>query len=74
MKGDLPACAVRLLSALPVRTHERAVYVHLQGSKVSRHIIIEGRRYDSIKQAKERLHVCTKTIQNWLANGKAQRA
>lgn len=74
MRGDLPAAALRLAAQSSVRTHRRAVYVHLQGSTASKAIIIEGRSYDSIKQAKERLHVCTKTITNWLASGKAVRA
>ena len=73
MKGDLHPCAVRLMSQLPVRTHERAYSSHVQGSKVSKSITIDGRIYDSILAAKNALHIGTNTIDKWLAEGRAKR-
>lgn len=74
MKGDLPAPALRLLNALPVRTHERAPFVRPpQGSKLGRAITIDGVRYASIKDAKKHLRVCSGTVYDWLENGRAKR-
>lgn len=73
MTGDIPAAALRLMSALPVRTHERRTFVGVQGSKNVRPIVIDGRGYASIKEVKRRLRVCSKTVTNWLNSGRAVR-
>jgi len=75
MRGDIPQAAFRLSCALPVRTHERTPFVRPQpqGSKFGREITIDGVRYDSIHDAKKKLRVCSGTVYDWLATGRAKR-
>lgn len=73
MKGDLPASAVHLLSTCTVRTHERKDYFHIQGSKETKPIRINGRRYESIMDVKRSFSVGSKTVEKWLASGYAVR-
>lgn len=71
MKGDIPEVALRLCSTLPVRTHERRVYVHKQGSHQTKAIIIGKRRFPTKIAAKRAYHICTSTLDEWLRIGKA---
>ena len=71
MKGDLPLPAFRLLTELPVRTHERRHIEHLQGRKVVANVIIDGVRYSSLSHAARELHICRESIRRMLRTGEA---
>ena len=74
MKDDIPTPALRLLCALPVRTHERRYVAHVQGSKAPPPIIINHRRYDSIMDAARKLELSRGHVRRLLRDGKAQYA
>ena len=74
MKGDLHPCAVRLMQSLPVRTHERRLITHVQGSKAPPKIIIDHRTYDSIMDASRKLKRDRNAIRLMLKKGTASYA
>ena len=71
MKGDLPTPALRLLCALPVRTHERAYVTHVQGSKAPPPIIVNHTRYASVMDAARKLGVHRNAVRGMLRSGEA---
>lgn len=94
MRGDLPAAALRLCAALPVRTVEHKPRVPLsrqlahyyakkerrprvvtgrgRGGLNNKPFVCEGRRFNGIKDAAEKLHRSPHTIRAWLDSGKAR--
>lgn len=74
MRGDIPHAALRLLNALPVRTHERRAIISAGAPMNIKPITIDGNTYRSTIEAKKSLHISTETIHKWLASGRARHA
>ena len=72
MKSDPPAAAVRLCASLPVRTHERIFYGHVQGSKSVPQIIVGTKRFRSRLAARQFYGIGASTLDDWLSRGKAR--
>lgn len=85
MTGDIPAAALRLLSSLPVRTHERyspetrarlrAYHKRTPDQRgdgtQARPLRYKGRTFKSITEAKTQLHMSPKTLYALLDSGLA---
>ena len=82
MKGDLPAAAFRLLTALPVRTHTQFVpqqraalrrYLKRAAPAIgtARPVRYKGRTYASITEAKRKIRCSPSTLYHMLDTGKA---
>lgn len=87
MKGDIPHAAFRLLTRpdVSVRTNERDLdEVEKRapgnqggdrvGGRQARPIIIKGKRYESMNDAKDTLHTSHASIKKLLDEGKARYA
>ena len=78
MRGDLPACAVRLMAELPSRTHERQFGEHTRRASAHnrepRCVVIDGAHYRSLTDAARQLRKCRETIRKMIANGEASYA
>lgn len=72
MRGDIPAAALRLCAALPVRTHERKRQVAVQGSKRVPHLVLWGVEYPSIFAAARKLGKSRGTIRRLIDIGEAR--
>jgi len=70
--GDIPAAALRLSSALPVRTHVRREPLYVQGSHVTRALLIDGLTFRSRLAAKQHFHIGNTKLDSWIAEGKAK--
>ena len=70
MRGDLPAAALNLLCALPVRTHERTFVRHVQGSKAPPKIIVNGKIYASVVAAARGLRRSRGYVRQRLKDGR----
>lgn len=84
MKNDMPEAAFRLLSTLPVRTHEqdpppvqrrkyrpRIVTGAGRGGNNRYRIIFRGREYQSLAEALKLLKVGKPKLFQWVEEGKA---
>lgn len=74
MRDDPPIAALRLYSALPVRTHERIFYTHKQGSKAVPQVIVGKLRFRSRLAAREHFRIGSQTLNDWLRTGRARLA
>ena len=68
------AAHLRLISTLPVRTHERIYYSHQQGSKLTPQIIVAGKAYRSRLAVRQHFRIGKTTLDDWLSSGKAKYA
>lgn len=86
MRGDIPAAAFRLLTQLPIRTHEAAFQekkrkqfrLRPEGQKIldgrgrKKRVRVWGREFDSQIQASERLKISIPRIRRMIKRGEAQ--
>lgn len=74
MKGDIPAAALRLSCALPVRTHEQQFSPLSERQNVNnfRRVVVNGTRYQSITEAARDLRVCRDTIRRMIDRGEGR--
>jgi len=87
LKGDLPEPAFRLLTALPVTTHERDEPRHKEGpqhrgyvkrapgsgpASICRPVRVGRRVFKSITEAKVKLRVSPQTLYAMLDDGRAR--
>lgn len=78
MKGDLPAAAVRLCAALPVRTHSRELpredgRMRHCANNVSA-VIVDGVLYDSLAEAARQCGIGREAIRKRIYKGTARYA
>lgn len=76
MTGDLPEAALRLLSTLPVRTHERKA-PNLQGRHSAnnvRAVVVDGVLYESLTEAARRCGIGREAIRKRIYKGTARYA
>lgn len=79
MRGDIPEAAFRLLTKLPVRTHEKPVVERKEstiagGYRPARAIMIDGREYRSMNAACRALSIHVSQVSRMLKCGEAQYA
>ena len=74
MRGDLPAAAVRLSSALPSRTHQQAVgeYAGRESVNNFRRIMLNGTEYRSLTEASRDLRCCRDTVRKMIDRGEGR--
>ena len=77
MRGDIPEVAFRLLTALPVRTHERKPYVReaslAAGNPYGRRaVIVNGVRYETCREARTKLAIGYDSFYRMLNRGEAR--
>ena len=87
MRDDIPSAAFRLLTALPVRTHEREEPRHKEGPQhrgyvkrapksgpagICRPVRVGRRVFKSITEAKVKLRVSPQTLYAMLDDGRAE--
>ena len=71
MKGDIPHAAFKLLTELPVRTHQARVPASLQNpQKHRRALCINGIKYASVTEATEAMNMSSRTLYKLIEKGK----
>ncbi len=73
MRGDIPQAAFRLLTALPVRTHERTHedYETRLSANNLRAVKVRGTTYESLTEAGRQLHKSRGAVRLMIERGEA---
>ena len=71
MRPDLEA-AQRLAATLPVHTHERVIYSHVQGCKIVPPILVGHLKFRSRLEIRRHYRIGAATLEEWLRAGRAK--